>query len=114
MRMKVGTTELRARPSNNGSNLHWLVAVYDYNGEPSQAKLEQARAEYKRKYPWRQVDDAFNVIWVVSQRNKLQIERILRDRPARTALSSVKIPLDRRLPPFQAVTFCEYQLNGIS
>jgi len=78
MSMKRNSVQIGNRTGNNGSKLHWLVAIYDNNGEPSQAKLEQARAEYKRKYPWRQVDDAFNVIWVVSQRQKLRMERILR------------------------------------
>jgi hypothetical protein len=75
--MKCETVQPRTSLGNNGSKLHWLVAVYDHNGEPSQAKLELAKAEYKRRYPWCRGDNTFNVIWVVSQKHKLRMERIL-------------------------------------
>jgi len=80
MSMKGSRAQVRTKSGNNDSKLHWLVATYDYNGEPSQARLELAKAEYRRRYRRLPRDDDFNVIWVMSQRRKLQIERILRDK----------------------------------
>jgi hypothetical protein len=81
--LKCNAAQPRIRPGNNGSKLPWVVVVYDHNGKPNQAKLERAKAKYRIKHPDYQWD-AFNVIWVISRKRKVVMERVLFGRTALT------------------------------
>ena len=53
-----------------------LVVVYDDTGQPSEAALEAAKAEYKAKHPdWQ--EQGYNVIWVTDEKAKQNTERVI-------------------------------------
>lgn len=68
MEKRAATTIINETP--------WLVIVYDETGKPSQAALYKAKAEYINEHP-KYDGEAFNIIWVVSQECKENVERII-------------------------------------
>lgn len=52
-----------------------LVLVYGETGQPNEAQLERAKAEYRREHPgWRGND--FMVLWVTSGKAKEAVETV--------------------------------------
>lgn len=77
MTRNSGATAFATRPgNNNGSNLPWLVAVLDGNGEPCELELERAKARYRRIRPdW--PGGSFHLVWTATPQRRALIERIL-------------------------------------
>ena len=67
-RLEKGSGDTEVKP--------WLVVVYGETEKPSEAKLEKAKAEYRKEHPdWQEQD--FNVIWVTSEDAKKNTERVM-------------------------------------
>ena len=53
----------------------WVVVVYDNTGEPSEAALEKAKAEYEKEHPdWQK--QYLNVICVIDECTNKNVGRV--------------------------------------